>query len=275
MAELTRHRRWLRRERTADRDSLLVFNDYMNTLNGDPTTERLLPLIAAAAEAGAECFCIDAGWYDDTELGDWFPTVGEWIPSTRRFPGGGLAAVVAAIRDAGMKFGLWLEPEVVGVLSPIAESLPDAAFLQRHGRRVTEHQRYFLDLRHPAARAHLDSTFDRLIADLWCRLLQAGLQRDARARAPTTTPSPSARVCWSTTGLTCAGSRSCVSATRTSCSRTAAPARCAPTSPCWNSSTSSRPPTSKTSCSTPGSPLAPRSRCCLSRPATGPTRSRG
>ena len=39
MAELTRHRRWLRRNRDADRGSLLVFNDYMNTLNGDPTTE--------------------------------------------------------------------------------------------------------------------------------------------------------------------------------------------------------------------------------------------
>jgi alpha-galactosidase len=122
-----------------------VFNDYMNTINGDPTTERLLPLIDAAGRAGAECFCIDAGWYDNTDLGDWWPTVGEWIPSDRRFPGGGLARVVTAIRDAGMKVGLWLEPEVVGVRSPVARSLPDAAFLQRHGRRVTEHDRFFLD----------------------------------------------------------------------------------------------------------------------------------
>ena len=122
--------------RGADRGSLLVFNDYMNTINGDPTTERLLPLISAAARAGAECFCIDAGWYDDTDLGDWWPTVGEWIPSERRFPGGGLARVVSAIRDTGMKVGLWLEPEVVGVRSPVAQSLPDAAFLQRYGRRV-------------------------------------------------------------------------------------------------------------------------------------------
>jgi alpha-galactosidase len=160
--ELTEHRRWLRRERRADRDSLLVFNDYMNTINGDPTTERLLPLIDAAGRAGAECFCIDAGWYDDT-LADWWPTVGEWIPSDRRFPCGGLARVVTAIRDAGMKLGLWLEPEVVGVRSPVAQSLPDAAFLQRHGRRVTEHDRFFLDLRHPDARGHLDATFDRLI----------------------------------------------------------------------------------------------------------------
>jgi alpha-galactosidase len=163
IAELTHHRRWLRRERSADRGSLLVFNDYMNTINGDPTTERLLPLISTAARVGAECFCIDAGWYDDTDLGDWWPTVGEWIPSGRRFPGGGLGRVVTAVRDTGMKVGLWLEPEVVGVRSPIAHSLPDAAFLQRHGRRVREHDRLFLDLRHPAARAHLDATFDRLI----------------------------------------------------------------------------------------------------------------
>jgi alpha-galactosidase len=164
VAELTRHRRWLRRARSTDSGSLLVFNDYMNTLNGDPTTERLLPLIEAAAAAGAECFCIDAGWYDDT-AGDWWPTVGEWTPSHRRFPDGGLARVVRSIRDHGMRLGLWLEPEVVGVHSPVAGRLPDAAFLQRHGRRVVEDRRCFLDLRHPAARRHLDDAFDRLIAD--------------------------------------------------------------------------------------------------------------
>jgi alpha-galactosidase len=164
VAELTRHRRWLRRERTADRGSLLVFNDYMNTLNGDPTTERLLPLIASAAAAGAECFCIDAGWYDDTPAGLWWPSVGEWVPSARRFPGG-LSRVTDVIRAAGMRPGLWLEPEVVGVDSPVAVTLPDEAFLQRHGRRVREHDRYFLDLRHPAATGHLDTVFDRLIAD--------------------------------------------------------------------------------------------------------------
>ncbi|MFE4542375.1 alpha-galactosidase [Arthrobacter sp. NPDC056727] len=163
IAELTRHRRWLRRHQTADTGSMLVFNDYMNTINGDPTTEKLLPLIQEAAAAGAECFCIDAGWYDDTAAGDWWPSVGEWLPSARRFPDGGLARVVSAIRDAGMGVGIWLEPEVIGVDSPVAKQLPDGAFLQRHGHRVTEHQRYFLDLRHPAARAHLDTTFDRLI----------------------------------------------------------------------------------------------------------------
>lgn len=165
VAALTAQRRWLRRYRTADTGRMLVFNDYMNTLNGDPTTERLLPLIDAAAAVGAECFCIDAGWYDDSALGDWWPSVGVWEPSKRRFSDGGLARVVNAIRARGMKVGLWVEPEVVGVLSPVADALPDAAFLMRHGLRVREHDRYFLDLRHPAAQAHLDTTVDRLVTE--------------------------------------------------------------------------------------------------------------
>ena len=166
IAELTRHRRRLRGPRPADSPTLLVFNDYMNTLGGDPTTGRLLPLIAAAGEVGAECFCIDAGWYDDTPARDWWSTVGEWRPSASRFPDGGLARVVDAIRDAGMRPGLWLEPEVVGADSPVADRLPADAFLHRYGIRIREHERFFLDLRHPAARAHLDETFDRLIAEL-------------------------------------------------------------------------------------------------------------
>ncbi|QKS20349.1 alpha-galactosidase [Curtobacterium sp. Csp1] len=140
----------------------IVFNDYMNTLDGDPTTDKLLPLVAAAGRVGVDTFCIDAGWYSDTA--DWWDTVGAWEPSRTRFPNG-LREVVEAIRDAGMTPGLWLEPEVVGVGSPVADRLPPEAFLQRRGHRVEEHDRYHLDLRHPAARAHLDAVVDRLVAE--------------------------------------------------------------------------------------------------------------
>ncbi|MDT0344240.1 glycoside hydrolase family 36 protein [Streptomyces litchfieldiae] len=159
-AALTLQRRALRAGRS--RELPVIFNDYMNTLMGNPTTARLLPLIDAAAEAGAEYFCIDAGWYD--EDGRWWDSVGEWRPSATRFPGG-LGEVVDHIRSRGMVPGLWLEPEVVGVRSPMAERLPDEAFFQRHGERVMEHGRYHLDLRHPAARAHVDAIVDGLIAE--------------------------------------------------------------------------------------------------------------
>jgi hypothetical protein len=163
---LTDFRRAARREHPDNQRLSVVFNDYMNTLMGDPTTEKLLPLIDAAAEAGAEYFCIDAGWYDDS--GDWWDSVGDWEPSTVRFPNG-LGEVIDRIRNRDMVPGLWLEPEVVGVASPAATRLPAEAFFSRHGERIVEHGRYHLDLRHPAAIAHLDGVIDRLVNDFGVR----------------------------------------------------------------------------------------------------------
>jgi alpha-galactosidase len=163
VAALTAHRRALLRPHQ-DRAALpVVFNDYMNTLMGDPTTGALLPLIDAAADTGAEVFCIDAGWYDNGTA--WWDSVGEWQPSQTRFPRG-IEEVLTRIRDHGMVPGLWLEPEVVGVRSPIADKLPPEAFWQRGGVRLVEHGRYHLDLRHPRAVAHLDEVVDRLAEQL-------------------------------------------------------------------------------------------------------------
>ncbi|MFE6617994.1 alpha-galactosidase [Streptomyces sp. NPDC057740] len=162
---LTAYRRAVRRPHPDHTALPVVFNDYMNTLMGDPTSEKLFPLIDAAARAGAEYFCVDAGWYDDSEDGDWWDTVGAWLPSARRFPDGGVRAVLDRIRERGMVPGLWLEPEVVGVRSPVAAALPPAAFFQRDGVRLTEQGRHQLDLRHPAARAHLDKAVDRIVGD--------------------------------------------------------------------------------------------------------------
>jgi alpha-galactosidase len=164
LAQLTAYRRAIRRPHADHLRLPVIFNDYMNTLMGDPTTERLLPLIEAAAAAGAEYFVIDAGWY--AEPGEsWWDTVGAWKPSGPRFSGG-LGGVLEHIRAAGMVPGLWLEPEVVGVRSPVAGQLPAEAFFTRRGQRVVENGRYHLDLRHPAAVKHLDEVVDYVIGDL-------------------------------------------------------------------------------------------------------------
>ncbi len=184
IGRLTAYRRRARRPHPDNHRLTLIYNDYMNTLNGDPTTAKLLPLVDAAADAGAEAFCIDAGWYDDT--GSWWDGVGEWQPSTTRFPGG-LSEVLDRIRERGMIPGLWLEPEVVGVRSPVADRLPPEAFFARFGVRLREGGRHHLDLRHPAARAHLDEVVDRLVGDLGVGFLKldynvnpgAGTDRDA------------------------------------------------------------------------------------------------
>ncbi|MCD0443138.1 alpha-galactosidase [Glycomyces sp. A-F 0318] len=159
-AALADYRRAIRVRRPVDDRLPVVYNDYMNTLMGDPSTEKLLPLVESAAAAGAEYFCVDAGWFAGPR--GWWHSAGEWREAPGRFTGG-LVSVADAIRRAGMRPGLWLEPEGVGVASPVAERLPDEAFFQRFGQRVVEGNHYQLDLRHPAARAHLDETVDRLV----------------------------------------------------------------------------------------------------------------
>lgn len=163
LAALTAYRRRIRRPHRDHHALPVVFNDYMNTLSGDPTTAKLLPLVDAAARAGAEYFVVDSGWYDDAKAG-WWDSVGAWEPATSRFPGPrGIHEVFDRIRHHDMVPGLWLEPEVVGIRSPLAGKLPAEAFFRRDGVRIREHGRHHLDLRHPAAVGHLNETVDRIV----------------------------------------------------------------------------------------------------------------
>lgn len=161
IGELTKYRRIIRRPNKDNEDLPVIFNDYMNCLYGDPTTEKLIPLIDAAAEAGCEYFCIDAGWYAD---GIWWDEVGEWKPSSVRFPKG-IVEPVNHILDKGMIPGLWLEIEVMGIHCPLAEKLPDDWFFMRHGKRVIDHGRYQLDFRNPEVRKYASSVIDRLVLE--------------------------------------------------------------------------------------------------------------
>ena len=71
--------------------------------------------------------------------------------------------------------------EVIETRSPMAAQLPDQAFLLRRGARVIEAGRFHLDLRHPAARAHLDATVNRLVTDFGVGMFN-GLQHQPGTR---------------------------------------------------------------------------------------------
>jgi alpha-galactosidase len=160
-ASLTDYRRAIRELRPVDARLPVVYNDFMNTLMAGPSTEKELPLIGAAAEAGAEYYCVDAGWFG---AGNWWNDAGDWREAPGHFTGG-LITVIDAIRAKGMRPGIWLEPEAVGPAAQSTAHLPEAAFFQRFGRRVSETGHFQLDFRHPAARAHLDEAVDRLVAE--------------------------------------------------------------------------------------------------------------
>lgn len=161
VAEMTKYRRKIVSPRHIDKNMTVIFNDYMRCLNADPTTEKEFPLIEKAAQLGAELYCMDAGWYSE---GYWWPLVGEWEVCENRFTGG-IKKVFNHIRSCGMKAGIWLEPEVMGIDSPLVPKFEDC-FFKRHGKNIISNGRYQLDFRKQKVIDHLNKTVDRLINNL-------------------------------------------------------------------------------------------------------------
>lgn len=159
-AAMTEYRRRIRRAHTDNQESPVIFNDFMNCLMGDLTEDKINALLEPVARSGAEYYVIDAGWYADEA--EWWDSVGAWEPSAKRFPSG-FEKLVENIKKHGLRPGLWLEPEVVGVRSPTAQQLPEEAFFQNYGRRVYERDRYHLDYRHPAVIQRMNAIVDGLI----------------------------------------------------------------------------------------------------------------
>ncbi|MBJ8194144.1 alpha-galactosidase, partial [Bacillus cereus] len=65
---------------------------------------------------GVELFVLDDGWFgkrddDNTSLGD-------WVVDRRKLPDG-LPDLANRIRNLGMEFGLWFEPEMVSIDSDL------------------------------------------------------------------------------------------------------------------------------------------------------------
>lgn len=104
--------------------------------------KKILEIARTAKELGIELFVLDDGWFgsrndDSSSLGDWFE-------NKKKLPNGikGLADKITAI---GMKFGLWIEPEMVNKDSILYTQHPDW-IIQVPGRRVSHgRNQYVLD----------------------------------------------------------------------------------------------------------------------------------
>ena len=84
----------------------------------------LRDIATRAAALGAERFVLDDGWFgrrdDDTS------SLGDWVVDRRKYPGG-LGPLVDHVRDLGMTFGIWFEPEMVNRDSDLFRAHPDWA----------------------------------------------------------------------------------------------------------------------------------------------------
>ncbi len=109
----------------------------------DFNEEKLLQIAESAKELGFEQFVLDDGWFgvrndDNCSLGD-------WQVNTDKLPEG-LGGLSDKINALGLKFGLWVEPEMISKNSDLYRTHPDWC-LHVPGRRQSEsRQQLVLDL---------------------------------------------------------------------------------------------------------------------------------
>ncbi len=101
--------------------SPVLYNSWEAT-GFDVTEEGQLRLAERAAALGVELFVVDDGWFGarrDDRAG-----LGDWTPAPERFPHG-LGPLARAVRTLGMRFGVWVEPEMVNPDSDLYRAHPD------------------------------------------------------------------------------------------------------------------------------------------------------
>jgi len=158
--EITKYRRLIVRPSLDHKEMPVIYNDYMHCLWDKQSEDLVLPLVKSAKEAGADLFVMDAGWF---ALGStWWDILGVWEEEKGNWPHG-LRYVCDKIHEAGMKVGLWIEIEAMGIDCPLYKKLPKDWFFQIDNEVVVEHHRAMLDFSNPEVYRYAMETMDRLI----------------------------------------------------------------------------------------------------------------
>ncbi|MFI2758688.1 alpha-galactosidase [Streptomyces echinatus] len=144
----------------AGRDRPVLFNSWEAT-GFDISEEQQAALARRAAEIGVELFVVDDGWFgartsDRAGLGDWTPNPG-------RFPHG-LKPLADHVHGLGMRFGIWVEPEMVNPDSELYRAHPDWVQYQTGRKRTELRNQLVLNLAREDVREYLWERLDALLS---------------------------------------------------------------------------------------------------------------
>lgn len=141
--------------------------------NHDPA--RLLRLADAAAAMGVERFVLDDGWFkgrrdDKAGLGDWFVD--------RSVYPEGLHPLAKRVRDHGMEFGLWVEPEMVNPDSDLYRTHPDWVLGTPPAPQLIFRNQLVLDASRDDVQDYLFGCIDALLREYPISYLKWDMNRD-------------------------------------------------------------------------------------------------
>ena len=125
--------------------------------------DTLYELAKEAKHAGIDMLVLDDGWFgkrddDNSGLGDWFVN--------EKKLGGTLGDLIKKINDLGVKFGIWVEPEMISEDSDLYREHPDWALTIPGRNPVHARNQLVLDF---SRKEVVDHIFDQI-----CKVLDQG-----------------------------------------------------------------------------------------------------
>ena len=158
--QLHRYQRRYVVPRTKTNDPLLVQFNSWYPFSGKPMVDDMKRCAEVAARLGVEVFVLDAGWFSGK---NWGRELGDWTPNPQEFPHG-IQELSNYVRSQGLKFGIWVEIENLGVDSEMFRLHPDWC-LTYDGNPLRSANRYHLNFAKPEVRQWAKSVIDRLVRD--------------------------------------------------------------------------------------------------------------
>lgn len=118
-------------------------------------------MIDDAAQMGLEMFVLDDGWFgNEYPRNDASQGLGDWQVNRRKLPEG-IDRIASYAHDKGLKFGIWIEPEMVSPKSELARNHPEWV-VKAPGREAPQMRRqWLLDLTNPEVQEFVFGVFDR------------------------------------------------------------------------------------------------------------------
>lgn len=134
----------------------------------DMSVETSKAFIRQFAEMGGEIFTVDAGWecppHKEMQWGDYN---GINLPDSERYPNG-ISEIADYAHEMGLKFGLWVDIESLGKLSPVYNEHPEWRSKNPFGEQVSG----LLDLSIPEAAKWAEDELAKIISEYKLDLLR-------------------------------------------------------------------------------------------------------
>ena len=131
----------------------------------DFNEEKLAGLMGEAKKLGVDMFLLDDGWFgnkyprssDHQGLGDWDETKDK-LPNK-------IGYLCKTAKEKGVKFGIWIEPEMVNPKSELYEKHPDWVIHLPNRKEYYFRNQLVLDLSNPQVQEHVFGVVDRILTE--------------------------------------------------------------------------------------------------------------